>query len=223
MNIIETNLKWNGSLAYNNKPRFIILHHAEASSCSIEDIHQWHLQNGWVGCGYQFLVRKDGLVYRGRPENAQGAHCPNYNATSIGICAEGEYMNETMPEVQKRAVIELGRYLRDKYSIKTVYGHGEVYSTNCPGNNYPLSEIKSYILNDEPLPGTEETPKIKLTELIVTAQVPAILDTSSVVKCFKKGDNITAIGAITTDNIDYWIVDIYGQKAYVPMGNTEVK
>lgn len=54
--------------------RRIILHHAAAVTCTPQQVHQWHLANGWTGIGYHFFVRKDGTVYRGRPEDTVGAH-----------------------------------------------------------------------------------------------------------------------------------------------------
>lgn len=147
MNIVEVNHNWQSPLEYNNVPVMIVLHHAEASKCTVEDINAWHKNNGWSGIGYHFFVRKDGTIYRGRPENAKGAHCPEVNSNSLGICVEGSYMTETMPLAQKNAVIELGIYLKNKYKIKQVYGHKELKSTDCPGKNYPLEEIKQAILN----------------------------------------------------------------------------
>lgn len=141
MNIIESNLSFR-TLSYGNYPNMIVLHHAEASSCTIQDIHAWHLGRGWAGCGYHFFVRKDGRIYRGRPENAIGAHCLTVNSHSIGICAEGMYMTEQMPEIQRQAIIELCKYICNKYYFKTIYGHRELYETDCPGTNYPLDFIK---------------------------------------------------------------------------------
>lgn len=143
MNIIETNFNWNGSLNYSNKPKKIVLHHAEASNCTVQDIHRWHLNNGWSGIGYHFFVRKDGTIYRGRPENAIGAHVSGANTNTLGICAEGSYMTETMPIAQLNAIKELIRYLDGKYGELPIYGHREVGSSNCPGVNYPLDEIKA--------------------------------------------------------------------------------
>ncbi|RXI73901.1 peptidoglycan recognition protein family protein [Clostridium tetani] len=147
MNIIDSNLKFKG-LTYGNNPRKIILHHAAATNCSIEDIHTWHLHNGWSGCGYHYFIRKNGSIYKGRPENSLGAHCINYNSISIGICVEGNYMVEHMPLAQKNSLIELIKYLCGKYGIKEIYGHGELNSTNCPGRNYPIDEIRGEILKD---------------------------------------------------------------------------
>lgn len=149
MYINESNLQFKSNMAYGNKPNSIIEHHAESKQCSIQDVHQWHLENGWAGCGYHFLVRKNGDIYRGRPEDAIGSHCPGMNSHSIGICAEGDYMTETMPAVQKQSLIDLGIYIKNKYGIKNVYGHEECYETSCPGTNYPLQDIKTSIINGQ--------------------------------------------------------------------------
>lgn len=141
MNIIGTNLAFRGSMSNRSKTNRIILHHAEASSCTPEQIHQWHLNNGWSGAGYHFLVRKDGSVYALRPENKVGAHASGSNSDSIGVCFEGRYMTETMPEAQKQAGKELVAYLKSKYGISKVQAHRDVCSTSCPGSNFPFSEI----------------------------------------------------------------------------------
>lgn len=140
MNVIETNLNFKYMTKRNSTDR-LILHHSACSSCTIEQIHQWHLNNGWEGCGYHFLVRKDGTIYRGRPEDKIGAHAQGSNFNSIGICAEGNFENETMTEAQKNSLIELVSYLKNKYGISKVQKHSDVNSTACPGKNYPFDEI----------------------------------------------------------------------------------
>jgi N-acetylmuramoyl-L-alanine amidase len=159
MNIIKVNYAWKGNLSLGNKPDSIVLHHAEASKCTVADIHSWHLGNGWCGIGYHYFVRKDGTIYTGRPENIIGSHCPTMNGHSIGICAEGEYMTETMPDTQRNAIIALCRDICSRYTITRIVGHKEVpYSTNCPGIKYPLDNIRIavYALNNTPV-----TPLVK--------------------------------------------------------------
>ena len=68
MQIIDMTYAWAGTLARRSATRRIILHHAAAVTCTAQQIHQWHLANGWSGIGYHFFVRKDGSVYRGRPQ-----------------------------------------------------------------------------------------------------------------------------------------------------------
>ncbi|WP_434295753.1 peptidoglycan recognition protein family protein [Clostridium botulinum] len=141
MYIINPNLKFRG-LTYGNNPKMIILHHAEASGCSIQDIHLWHLNNGWSGCGYNYFIKKDGAIYKGRPDKAIGAHCLSYNSVSIGVCMEGRFNVEEMGAVQYNSLKDLIRYLQTKYNINQIYGHRELNETDCPGKKLPLHRIK---------------------------------------------------------------------------------
>lgn len=149
MQIVQSGVKFKGLLSYNNKPSMIVLHHADSVKCTVQDVHAWHLSNGWSGIGYQYFVAKTGIIYTGRPEGAQGAHCPGTNTRSIGICAEGNYTTEkTMPAAQMKAIIELCTSLVNKYhiSVSQVKGHKDVpYSTTCPGTFYPMNQIKAGI------------------------------------------------------------------------------
>lgn len=140
MNIISVNLNL-GSMTYGNNPKEIILHHAEASSCTVQDINIWHKNNGWAGIGYHYFIRKNGEVYKGRPDNAVGAHCQGSNSNTIGICFEGSYNKETMPTKQLNAGKELISYLKVKYGITKVSKHKDHMATDCPGANFPFSEM----------------------------------------------------------------------------------
>lgn len=141
MQIIDLTYAWAGTLAKRGATRRIILHHAAAVTCTAQQIHQWHLANGWSGIGYHFFVRKDGSVYRGRPEDTVGAHAGNNNYDSIGVCFEGSFDKEEMGETQKRAGQELVAYLKGKYGITQVQKHNDVNATGCPGGHFPFAEI----------------------------------------------------------------------------------
>ena len=160
MNIIDVGLKFK-SLSYGNKPNKLVLHHAEASKCSVQDIHYWHLNNGWSGIGYHYFIRKDGSVYRGRPDGAIGAHCQGSNTNTLGVCFEGNYMKETMPTAQYNAGIDLIKYLIGKYGNLPIYGHKELLATECPGSNFPLADFKNLKENEE-----------KATGYVVTTYLP---------------------------------------------------
>lgn len=145
MNIIETSWNWNGTLSTRAYTDYIALHHAECSVCSAADVHSWHKNNGWCGIGYHFFVRKNGEIYRGRPLNKVGAHVLGMNNRSIGICAEGAYMKETMPYAQKLAIAQLLDYLKTNYYPNAkIVGHREIGDSDCPGKNFPLEELKNY-------------------------------------------------------------------------------
>lgn len=153
MNIIEEQYAWNGALSKRRKPtEYIILHHAAASTCTAQQVHQWHLNAGYVGIGYHYFVRKDGSVYRGRPYDTVGAQCEGYNSNAVGVCAEGNFMSETMPDAQKGAIVELCRELLAIWPDAKVVGHGNCNATACPGANYPLAEIQKGALDIAPQP-----------------------------------------------------------------------
>lgn len=160
MNIIEKTYKWASTLSKRKSTKRIILHHAESKNCTADDIHRWHLANGWAGIGYHFFVRKDGSIYRGRPENKLGAHAKGANSDSIGICFEGSYMTETMPNAQLKAGQELVSYLKGKYGITKVQRHKDVCSTNCPGTNFPFDKIAkgTVVSTATPTPNTNVKP-----------------------------------------------------------------
>lgn len=158
MNIIDTNLNFKQMDTRKSTQR-IILHHAAAKTCSAEDIHRWHLNKGWSGAGYHFLVRKDGKIYRLRPEDKVGAHAYGSNYNSIGVCFEGDYMVENMPEEETKAGQELVAYLKNKYGISEVEVHKRVNATSCPGDNFPFNQIANATEIITPKP-SEETGKI---------------------------------------------------------------
>lgn len=141
MNVITVNLPTTGGFVRRGRTDEIILHHAEASHASVEDINQWHLERGWTGIGYHFYIRKDGRIYRGRPEWAVGAHAQGHNGRSVGICVEGAYMTETMPKAQFDALVGLVREEMAKYPGAKVLRHRDVNSTDCPGVNYPWKAL----------------------------------------------------------------------------------
>lgn len=144
MNVIKTNFKYTKPLIPLNikSINYIIVHHAEAVTASPEDIHEWHLSNGWSGAGYNEYIRKDGTVYIMRGDRI-GAQCQGYNSISYGICCEGDYSKELiMPEAQKNSLVERIKYNSARFpNYKLTAPHYQFTSTECPGKNFPLAEI----------------------------------------------------------------------------------
>ena len=168
MNIIETAFKWNDALTKRTKTEKIVLHHAAASSCTVEDIHRWHIGRGWSGIGYHYFVRKDGNIYRGRPEDTVGAHAYGVNSNSIGICFEGNFETDTMPEEQKIAGSHLVDDLMKRYGLakSCVIKHKDVNATACPGKNFPFDEI---VNGDSKYEKNKKESKVKQFQLAAIA------------------------------------------------------
>lgn len=141
LNIIEKTYKINGNLSIRNSTERIILHHAAASQCSADDIDKWHKQKDYSCIGYHFFIKKNGTIYRGRQENAIGAHAYQNNYNSIGICFEGDFEKEQMTDAQVEAGKELVAYLKNKYNISKVQKHKDVNNTSCPGKKFRFDEI----------------------------------------------------------------------------------
>ncbi|MGL4875193.1 MAG: N-acetylmuramoyl-L-alanine amidase [Clostridium sp.] len=143
MKITETNLKFK-SLSDLGSVKEIVLHHAASSGdLSAERIHQMHLNNGWSGIGYHFVVRQNGTIERGRPESKMGAHCANANSNRLGICFTGNFDVNKMSETQLKAGKELVSFLKGKYPNAKLIRHKDVIkqSTACPGRYFPFDEV----------------------------------------------------------------------------------
>ena len=146
MDIIEKTYKWAKPLSKRSATDLLILHHAGVASASPDSIHRTHVGNGWAGIGYHYYIRKDGTIYRGRPEDTVGAHAYGANSHSIGVCFEGNYqVEQTMPAAQLAAGQALVADIKRRWGISKVIGHKDVAgsTTDCPGKYFPFAAIVS--------------------------------------------------------------------------------
>jgi len=139
MTIHEVELEFTVRLQSRSKTEMIVLHHSASAVATVETIHALHLLNGYGGIGYHYLVRKDGSIWRGRPENVVGAHSKGNNLYSIGICFEGNFENEEMGEAQVVAGVELIKDILSRYGELEIVGHRDLQATACPGKGFPIS------------------------------------------------------------------------------------
>lgn len=157
MEIIDAGLEFK-SLTNRSRTDMCILHHTACSVASPEDIHRWHLANGWSGAGYNLYVRKDGTVYELRPIECVGAHAQGYNSISVGVCFEGNFEEEEMTAEQVESGKEVCNYVRGLYGDIPFYGHRDVNSTSCPGSNFQFDEIVYGAPQPSPEPQPQPTP-----------------------------------------------------------------
>ena len=141
--VIEKTYRWAFALSPRGSTTHVILHHAAAFSTSAESIHAFHLSRGWAGIAYHYFVSKSGEIVRGRPENMRGAHTSDWNHCSIGICFEGNFEHETMPEAQKMAGMALLADIKSRFPLIVAALHRDLNPTACPGRNFPFKEIMS--------------------------------------------------------------------------------
>jgi N-acetyl-anhydromuramyl-L-alanine amidase AmpD len=105
---------------------------------SVEQINNWHLAKGWTnGCGYHYVIRRDGSIEKGRPDEMVGAHCLKHNRHSLGICyeggldANGNHTDTRTPE-QKESMRILLTELTKKYPKALIVGHNTFSDKDCP-------------------------------------------------------------------------------------------
>lgn len=137
--IVEPDYKWAYSPGKRSTAKYLILHHA-AGNGTAEAIHRYHLGKGWAGIAYHYYVRKDGTIYRGRPEDWKGGHTTGYS-NDIGICFEGDFQKEAFPAVQATAGKRLIEDILSRYPALRVVGHKEKGNTSCPGKNFSIPGI----------------------------------------------------------------------------------
>lgn len=97
------------------------------------DIDYWHIQRGFDCIGYHWVVRRSGIIEKGRMETIPGAHCLGQNHDSIGVC----YIGRSSPTTQQIAslyTILTDICRRHNIEFENVYGHGKYNpSKQCPG------------------------------------------------------------------------------------------
>lgn len=141
-------------------PDTIIIHCSatkENSNFTVEQVEASHKERGFKRpnqterlkhIGYQYYIRKDGTVHKGRREDEVGAHCTNWNSRSIGICYEGGLdasgkAKDTRTPAQKAAITNLINEIARRWIIIQIIGHRDT-SPDKNGNGVidPHERIK---------------------------------------------------------------------------------
>ncbi len=151
--VVETYLQFALPLINRTQTDMLIIHHIGGTNADVSaaQVHQWHLNNGWAGIGYHFVIRKDGTIERGRPLDTIGAHCYGYNKNSVGVNVVGDFGMAVPTDAQMKSVKILVAYLCRLYRLNpktenTILGHRDLNSTECPGDNLYslLDDIRTY-------------------------------------------------------------------------------
>ncbi len=100
----------------------------EGQDVDAATIKRWHLGQGWNDIGYHFVIRLDGTIERGRPEEIPGSHVRGFNTGSIAVVYVGGLdrqgkAKDTRTVEQQAAMTELVRALVAKYPGADVLGH----------------------------------------------------------------------------------------------------
>jgi len=96
------------------------------------EIEKTHRQRGFLTIGYHYVIKRDGTVEKGRPDDTIGAHVEGYNARSLGICmiggigTDGKTPEDNFTAAQYRALVHTLKSLRHAYPAAFIRGHRDL-------------------------------------------------------------------------------------------------
>lgn len=136
--------------------RGILVHHTAAPDgerLDTESIRRWHTEGrGWSDIGYHAVVERVGSVYvpvMCRPLYRRGAHAGTAaNGTHIGVAFAGNFMEHEPQHEQVLAGARLIASLCWAFDIDPdeIIGHRTVKATACPGDRFPIDELRSMVI-----------------------------------------------------------------------------
>lgn len=133
----EYTLKHYGQIYRQIVPRAVVVHWTAMGTLE----SNWNFfsaanrDDGTLNVASQFLVGRDGTVWRLMPETNFARHIIGYNHCAIGIENVGGYNGqEDLTEAQLAANVRLIKYLHEKYpTIEYVFGHYQQDAARASG------------------------------------------------------------------------------------------
>lgn len=108
------------------------------SNIGVSEIDAWHKEKGWKGCGYHYVIKRDGEIQKGRRVEEIGAHTKGFNAKSIGIALVGGVdkngkAKDTKTKKQEESLRALLGELLREFEGAVVLGHRDLdKNKECP-------------------------------------------------------------------------------------------
>lgn len=128
------------------------------------DIDAWHRARGWLGCGYHYVITRDGTIEseatgnRCRPLKNAGAHVGDcgtgWNGRTIGICMIGGVAKDGKAEdnftaEQKESLKHLLNTLNRMIKGCTIMGHRDLIAlTGAPPKDCPCFEVSKFLIDN---------------------------------------------------------------------------
>lgn len=118
-------------------PQAIVVHWTESTDA--DGVHRYFYKenrvDGTLNVCSQFLVDRDGTIFRLTPETMLDRHAIGYNWCAIGIeNVGGVKSREDLTPAQLQANVMLIRYLQEKYpTIRYVWGHYQQTAAKASG------------------------------------------------------------------------------------------
>ena len=112
----------------------------------VAEIDKWHRERGFNGCGYHYVIKRNGDIEKGRPDHVSGAHVKGHNEKSLGICLVGGVDKDNNADCnftqnQFYALEVLLSRLKDDYNNPKIVGHRDLDN----GKACPSFDVKSFL------------------------------------------------------------------------------
>lgn len=122
-------------MAIRNRTDYIVLHVTATrplTPAGVAEVTLMHKARGWSNIGYHYIVRLDGTVEKGRPENQIGAGVAGWNSRCLHISLEGGLSQttgkpmDTRTPAQIEGLIDLLKDLTRRYPKAGICGHRDL-------------------------------------------------------------------------------------------------
>jgi len=124
---------------------FIVVHSTKTKSnenLSAKDITLLHRKEGFFHNAFHYIIKRDGTIEQGRPEDMSGAILPinqplitNQNSIAIalvgGLADEGNNLDTNFTFQQYASLRELVKKLKKKYKVEVVGCRNAINSKSC--------------------------------------------------------------------------------------------
>lgn len=92
---------------------FALVHFTGDTSLTYNDLKKEHLEKGEPEIGFHFIIDPEGQILMGRHISKIGAHYPEFDESSIGVCVIG--FREEMEDEQSVALTLLLEHLKNQF------------------------------------------------------------------------------------------------------------
>jgi len=114
--------------------KYLVVHCSatkEGKDLDVEDIDRMHKRRGWSGVGYNYVIKLDGEIQKGRDLEKIPAHVKGFNRNSIGICYiggldENGKPSDTRTDKQKEALLFKLLTLKRLFPYAKIVGHRDL-------------------------------------------------------------------------------------------------
>ncbi|MFW6377641.1 MAG: peptidoglycan recognition family protein [bacterium] len=104
---------------------------------TIESFAKSHINKGWAGLGYHYVIDPNGKVYKTGYANEMRWSVGGNNSYTISIMIIGSFDKEDISDAQYNALLKVAELLKKEYNvdIENIMGHSEYPNQNtaCPG------------------------------------------------------------------------------------------